>query len=34
VALLAQAGLGDGAYALVPSPPFPIIGNRRAVPAE
>ena len=23
VALLVQAGLGDGAYALVPSPPFP-----------
>lgn len=35
VALLAQAGLGDGAYALVPSPAFPFIGSqRRAVPAE
>jgi len=34
VALLAQAGLGDGAYALVPSPAFPLISNRRAVPAE
>jgi len=30
-----QAGLGDGAFALVPSPPFPFIGSqRRAMPAE
>jgi putative oxidoreductase len=35
VGLLVQAGLGDGAFALVPSPPFPFIGNqRRAMPAE
>ena len=35
VALLVQAGLGDGAYALVPSPPFPFIGRQgRAMPAE
>ena len=34
IALLAQAGLGDGALALLPSPAFPVIGNRRAVPAE
>ena len=34
IALLVQAGLGDGAYALIPSPAFPLIGNRRAVPAE
>jgi putative oxidoreductase len=35
VALLVQAGLGDGAYALVRSPEFPLIGNRRrsAAPA-
>ena len=32
--LIVQAGLGDGAYALVPSPPFPFIGQRRAMPAE
>ena len=35
VALLVQAGLGDGAFALVPSPPFPFIGRQgRAMPAE
>jgi putative oxidoreductase len=35
IALIVQAGLGDGAYALVPSPAFPFIGNRhRAMPAE
>jgi putative oxidoreductase len=35
VALLVQAGIGDGAYALVPSPAFPFIGNRqRTMPAE
>jgi putative oxidoreductase len=35
VALLVQAGIGDGAYALVPSPRFPFLGSRhRAVPAE
>jgi len=35
VGLLVQAGLGDGAFALVPSPPFPFIGGqRRAMPAE
>jgi len=35
VALIAQAGLGDGAYALVRSPAFPFIGGqRRAMPAE
>ena len=35
VGLLVQAGLGDGAFALVPSPPFPFIGSqRRAMPAE
>jgi putative oxidoreductase len=35
VALIVQAGLGDGAYALIPSPAFPFIGSRhRAMPAE
>jgi putative oxidoreductase len=35
VALLVQAGLGDGAYALVRSPEFPLIGKRgRTAPAE
>jgi len=33
-ALVVQAGLGDGAYALVPSPAFPFIGQRRAMAAE
>ena len=33
-ALIVQAGLGDGAYALLPSPAFPFIGRRRAMPAE
>jgi putative oxidoreductase len=32
--LIVMAGLGDGAYALVPSPPFPFIGQRRAMPAQ
>ena len=35
VALLVQAGLGDGAFALVRSPAFPFIGTQhRAMPAE
>ena|SRR5579864_7508346 len=34
VALIVQAGLGDGAYALVPSPAFPFTGQRRAVAAD
>ena len=35
VALIVQAGLGDGAFALVPSPAFPFIGSsHRAMPAE
>jgi len=35
IALIVQAGIGDGAYALVPSPKFPFIGGeRRAMPAE
>ena len=34
VGLLVQAGLGDGAYALVPSPRFPVLGRSRPVPAE
>jgi putative oxidoreductase len=36
IALLVQAGLGDGAYALVPSPAFPFIGGapRKMHPAE
>ena len=34
IGLIVQAGLGDGAYALVPSPPFPFIGRKgRAMPA-
>lgn len=32
--LIVQAGIGDGAYALVPSPAFPFVGARRAMPAE
>ena len=35
IALIVQAGLGDGAYALVPSPAFPFMGRQRgAMPAE
>jgi putative oxidoreductase len=35
IALIVQAGLGDGAYALIPSPAFPFMGNqRRPMPAE
>ena len=35
VALIVQAGLGDGAFALVRSPAFPFIGSHhRAMPAE
>jgi putative oxidoreductase len=34
VGLLVQAGLGDGAYALKASPPFPFIGRGRPAPAE
>ena len=34
VGLLVQAGIGDGAYAVKASPPFPFIGRGRAVPAE
>ena len=35
VALIVQAGIGDGAFALVPSPAFPFIGKqRRPMPAE
>jgi putative oxidoreductase len=35
VALLVQAGLGDGALALVRSPAFPFIGtHHRTMPAE
>jgi putative oxidoreductase len=35
IALIVQAGLGDGAYALIPSPAFPFIGSqRRTMPAE
>lgn len=35
VGLIVQAGLGDGAFALVASPPFPFIGGqRRAMTAE
>ena len=33
IGLLVQAGLGDGAHALVPSPEFPLIGRRRAAHA-
>jgi putative oxidoreductase len=35
IALLVLAGLGDGAYALVPSPRFPLIGAKQnPMPAE
>jgi putative oxidoreductase len=34
VGLLVQAGLGDGAYALKASPPFPFLDRGRAQPAE
>ena len=35
IGLIVQAGLGDGAYALIPSPAFPFIGSgHRAMPAE
>jgi putative oxidoreductase len=34
VGLLVQAGLGDGAFALKPSPQFPFLDRGRAVPAE
>src|SRR5262245_5683458 len=34
VALLVQAGIGDGAYALKASPPFPLLDKRRPAPAE
>jgi putative oxidoreductase len=34
VGLLVQAGVGDGAYALKPSPQFPFLGRSRTVPAE
>jgi putative oxidoreductase len=34
VGLLVQAGIGDGAYALKPSPQFPFLSRGRAVPAE
>jgi len=33
IGLLVQAGLGDGAYALVPSPQFPLIGRGRTAHA-
>lgn len=33
-ALLVQAGIGDGAYALKASPPFPLMGRPRPAPAE
>jgi putative oxidoreductase len=33
VGLIVQAGLGDGAYALVPSPQFPLIGRGRTAHA-
>jgi len=33
VTLVIQAMLGDGAYALVPSPPFPFLGSRKAAHA-
>ena len=32
--LIVLAGLGDGAFALLPSPPFPFVDKRRAMPAE
>ena len=34
VGLLVQAGLGDGAFALKASPPFPFIDRPRTAPAE
>ena len=34
VGLLVQAGIGDGAYALKPSPQFPFLGRSRVAPAE
>jgi putative oxidoreductase len=34
VGLLVQAGLGDGAYALKASPPFPFLDRNRTAPAE
>jgi len=34
VGLLVQAGVGDGAYALKASPPFPFLDRGRTVPAE
>jgi len=35
IALIVQARIGDGAYALIPSPKFPFIGGqRRAMQAE
>jgi putative oxidoreductase len=35
IGLIVLAGLGDGAYALVPSPPFPFIHSKhRPMPAE
>ena len=33
IGLLVQAGLGDGAYALVPSSQFPLLGRSRAAHA-
>jgi putative oxidoreductase len=33
IGLIVQAGLGDGAYALVPSPQFPLIGRSRTAHA-
>jgi len=33
IGLLVQAGLGDGAYALVPSPQFPLVGRSGAAHA-
>jgi putative oxidoreductase len=32
--LIVLAGLGDGAFALLPSPPFPFVDKCRAMPAE
>lgn len=35
IGLIALAGLGDGAFALVPSPRFPLIGGKQSpIPAE
>ena len=34
VGLLVQAGVGDGAYALKASPPFPFLDRPRTAPAE